>query len=340
MNTLKLVDIKDSINLLGRSVFSGDKLIMDMTVSGFEFKADFEGDISVAYGEDNGDRKLGLVLDNYYYNMCTVDISDASGVATFNINAKKGEHIVRIVKLSEYPFGSCTLSELHINGTLLDKPEMPKLKFDFYGDSITCGYGNLSPDREPPKNLAFEENGYMTYSALISRYFGADMCVASASGYGYLTACDGTDRLHKEYYNKYSVKNNIEYDFERKPDVIFINFGTNDREFSKNSGTKRSYDDFYPVIKDYIGFLRSKAPNAHIIFVSGVMGELAIDGLLDIDAVYKDIANETDNCYYISGLQCAQLGGNWHPNVDDHMEVAVRLIEKLEATLPEVFKRK
>ena len=89
MNTLKLVDIKDSINPLGRSVFSGDKLIMDMTVSGFEFKADFEGDISVAYDEDNGDRKLGLVLDNYYYNMCTVDISDASGIATFNINAKK-----------------------------------------------------------------------------------------------------------------------------------------------------------------------------------------------------------------------------------------------------------
>ena len=57
-----------------------------------------------------------------------------------------------------------------------------------------------------------------------------------------------------------------------------------------------------------------------------------------VEPVYAAVAKETDNAYFINGMYNGQLGGDWHPNIEDHELVADKLSAELEKQIPDIFK--
>lgn len=341
MATYKFNDIKDKIRIVGRAGIVDGDMIMDMTAAGFEFNADFEGDISFEYDESCDARRIGLIIDDFHYNMTVLNLDKSGGRATFKINAKKRVHKVRIVKISEYNYSGLALKSISFNGEFCDAPQPKKLKFEFYGDSMTCGYGAISSGREDMVSCPLEENGYLTYCAHISKYFNADFNVAAASGFGILRSYGGsTTDVYTAYFDKLSPKRKIDWDFSSYiPDVVFINLGTNDQGYTRNNPDfSFTYDEVYAEIDKFISRIRSNYPNCHIVIFSGIMGDLKVDDRFDADRAYREMTEKYKNCLFIDQMYTAQLGGNWHPNLDDHAMLAIRLIEKLKQKAPEVFK--
>lgn len=341
VNTYKISDISDKIRLLGRSGIIGECMVMDMTLSGYEFCADFSSSLMLSYAVGFGTAKLGVVIDGDYDSIHMFDLHfNEKAFGTISVPIENGRHTVRVLKLSEYQFGGLVIKDMSFDGSFSETPTAPKLKFEFYGDSLTCGYGNMSENRNTPKNRAAVENSTRTYCSLISRKYNADISVASASGFGIVLSCDGlTHRTYKAFYSMLSPIREINWDFERYvADVVFINLGTNDKEFCRNNpGKIVSYDDLHDHLHSFISDIRKHNPNCCLIFVSGVSGDMKQDGQIDVDAVYENLVKEFDRAYFIDKMYTKQLGGDWHPNIDDHKDLADRLIVKLHTAIPEIF---
>lgn len=342
MTTYNIAENRAHFNFLGRSDIANGKFIMDMTDAGIEFSADLEGDITFTYDStEYGTRKIGLVLDDNYNNIYSMMLSPESGQATFRLCIVKGKHNIKLYKLSEYKMGGLSLFDISFNGTFCETPKQPQLKFDFYGDSLTCGYGNLSVDRSSPDHRANVQNGLLTYCALISRKYNAQLSVASASGFGITISCDGyCENTYKGFIDYLSPEQNIKWNLDNyKADVVFINLGTNDAEYCRNNpGASISFDSLHAAITDMVGIIRKHNPDCKLVFVSGVSGDMHIGNQIAVEPAYEAVVNEIDNAYFINRMYNGQLGGDWHPNIEDHKLVADKLSKELEKLMPDIFK--
>lgn len=341
MTEYNIADNRAHFNFLGRSGLSNGKFIMDMTAAGIEFSADLEGDITITYDSTSyGTRKIGLVLDNNYNNIYSMVLSPEKGSATFRLCIIKGVHNIKLYKLSEYAQGGLTLNTISFDGTFCETPKAPPLKFEFYGDSLTCGYGNLSLDRTSPDHRTNLQNGLLTYCALIARKYNAQLAVSAASGYGLTISCDGnSNNIYKSFAEYLSPEKNIKWDFDNyKADAVFINLGTNDSEYCRtHPDAEISYDELYAAVTDLVSIIRAHNPDCSLIFVSGVSGNMQIGEQIAVEPVYEAIANELDNAYFINNMYCGQRGGDWHPNLEDHKDVANKLSAELEKLPTDLF---
>lgn len=341
MTVYNIADNREYFNFLGRSDLADGRFIMDMTAAGIEFCADLEGDITFTYDStEYGTRKIGLVLDDNFNNIYSMVLSPEAGSATFRLCIIKGVHNIKLYKLSEYAQGGLSLIDISFNGSFRDAPKKPSLKFEFYGDSLTCGYGNLSVDRTSPDHRTNLQNGLLTYCALIARKYGAQLAAAAASGYGLTISCDGNrDNIYKSFAQYLSPEKNLLWNFDNyKADVVFINLGTNDAEYCRNHpDCSISFDELHAAITDFIGIIRKNNPDCKLVFVNGVSGNMQIGEQIAVEPVYRAIADELDNAYFINGMSCQQRGGDWHPNIDDHAEVAQKLSAELEKLMPDIF---
>lgn len=342
MTTYNIADNREHFNFLGRSDIADGKFIMDMTDAGIEFCADLEGDITFTYDStEYGTRKIGLVLDNNYKNIYSMVLSPEAGSATFRLCIIKGVHNIKLYKLSEYKQGGLVLNDISFDGTFCETPEKNQLKFEFYGDSLTCGYGNLSLDRTSPDHRTNLQNGLLTYCALIARKYNAQIAVAAASGFGLTISCGGSyDDIYTAFTEYLSPERNIKWNFDNyKADVVFINLGTNDSEYCRNNPEASiPYDELHKAITDMVGIIRKHNPDCKLVFVSGVSGNMQIGEQIAVEPVYAAVAKETDNAYFINGMYNGQLGGDWHPNIEDHELVADKLSAELEKLMPDIFK--
>lgn len=66
---------------------------------------------------------------------------------------------------------------------LAPAPVLPRRRIEFIGNSITCGYGIESEDRDAPFTYN-TENHYYTYAALTARALQAQHLVVARSGIG------------------------------------------------------------------------------------------------------------------------------------------------------------
>ena len=155
MQKFNLFELKGKINFKGRSAFVNDWLCLDFTASGIEFKAKFNNsDLVIESNIFADDGLLGIVLDNDFENMMHIPVTRGEQNITVLDNLN-GIHIVKIVKLLEFGHGRYEFKSISFDGELLEKPKEKPLKFEFYGDSLTCGYGNLSTTRNSPSPIGF-----------------------------------------------------------------------------------------------------------------------------------------------------------------------------------------
>ena len=217
------------------------------------------------------------------------------------------------------------------DGQVLDMDALPSTKFEFVGNSITCGYGNEGHLGEP---FLFEtENHYYGYAQLTMRRLGAVASIIARSGIGAYRNYAGpktgspADNMPAQYEHTLYNNQSERWDFSRwQPDIVCINLGTNDlsTEPYDTNLLKQGYQRL-------LGQVRTNNPKAKIVFLCGSM----LNGnVLDI---CKKILNEvTDEAHKAGDKQVYRFdfspqdgslgyGTDWHPSLERHQKMADEL---------------
>ena len=259
-------------------------------------------------------------------------------IATFEGNYF---HTIKILKQTEIGWSTSTLLELDITGKLVDAPEDRELYFEFYGDSLTAGYGNIgTPYSNGPHDEPIYQDATQTYAFLLSELAGADCSILAMSGVG--LAEGYYDNPFLDYFSKYSHKRGDEkFDFEgaRVPNAAFVHLGANDESCADDPNNIRGYGEntgsfktnFKAKTKELISYIRDGYnANVPIVFaydpwegvpnyIEEVIEELGGEaaGLYIIELAWHDIPGYT--------------GAGTHPSVAAHEAHCYLLAELLLA---------
>lgn len=323
---ISIFENKDKFNFKGRYAFVEKSLCLDFSASGFEFKADFKNSDCLIDVEIIGEISLiGVVLDGDYDNMYEIPSVDGKQRITV---AKKldGVHSVKVIKLSECSRVLIKVNSVIFDGELKEKPNEKRLKFEFYGDSLTCGYGNLCTTRNTPEPFGLLEHGYKTWAVTLCEKIGAEMSAVSSSGKGVLTDCNGNkEGTVFKYFDKAVPTYNINWDFKKYiPDCVFIYIGVNDINYRKsNPDDKINWEEFYIRSNQFLDSILSHSPNAKVVYLTGHDSDNPFYN--DCCKIYQKISEERENVFFCEGVSCTQSGGDWHPNLADEIEIFEKL---------------
>ena len=197
----------------------------------------FRGSYLAVELSDTKRNYLNLWIDGEEQPKLTSE-GDHATLVLFNNPEAEGEHVVRIQKATEAEQGRVTLHTLTTDGRLLatDALKLPR-HIEFYGDSLTCGYGTESKSGSEPF-LPETENCRYTYAALTAAHFGADYNLISHSGRGLVRnygdaqqLSDPTTTMSARAFRLYDEDPDSAWDFAKspyRPDAIVITLGTND----------------------------------------------------------------------------------------------------------------
>lgn len=335
MKEYNLCDCLEKINLKGRSAFVNALLCLDFTASGFEFSAYFNNsDVVIKADILATDGLIGVVIDGDVDNMA--HIPTVRGKQKITVAERlNGVHTVKIVKLLEFAKGRFDIKSVIFDGEFKEKPAERPLKFEFYGDSLTCGYGNLCSTRNTPEPFGFLEHGYKTWCVLLCEKLGAEMSAVASSGQGIVTDCTGNpEGTVEKYWNMAVPSLGIKWDFHYIPDFVFINLCANDVSYLRFvDGATMNWNVFKANAKRLIDGIRKFAPNCKIVFPLGFdNGNEHFDNCVK---AYKELISEQNykDVVVYDDISCNQSGGDWHPNLDDE----VIMYEKIYTHLQEDF---
>ncbi|MCM1498408.1 MAG: GDSL-type esterase/lipase family protein [Clostridium sp.] len=186
----------------------------------------------------------------------------------------KSLHEVRIVKITEAAMSYVGVKEIRMaEGELCPiDGEDNRVKVEFIGDSITCGYGVHG---EPESEYTIrEEDGECCYASFMAQEMNWNARWISASGYGMYVEYTGDpeNNVPKLYpYVNWFVNPDVRQDMkEFEPRYIFINLGTND---SGHLHKEEIREHFLKAYEEFLQLLRTCHPESVIVCVLGTLCE-------------------------------------------------------------------
>lgn len=315
--TVTITD-ETAVKRFGRTLSPNDGVLrLTNTASGFE--VNFIGtSLSVNVGLFNSCTKGSLKV--------IVDGTPASEITFPNDNTtfqlaeglENGLHTVQVRKMTEQGYLQVDASDLVTDGTFLSAKGSKALKFEFFGDSITSGYGNLGSGTGYQVN----EDGTKTYASMLAEAFDAEYSVISYAG---VPAClDSPNATFNmlDMYDKVDASCGVAYDFASyDADLVVINLGTND-----SNDTAKTADRMAEGYATLLRGIRAKRPDAVILCVYGMMGvdvviEDGIIGAIDMLTGYEGMKD-----IFFLELDPDTSGGDGHPVVDKGHKAAAELI--------------
>lgn len=314
----------EMIRIRGRHTVENEMLAFDWTNSGFafnfkgngflislgEYKADSPAYVKIII---DGKRTQKFAVSNGREKLIIEDLADA-------------RHRVEVLKITEgepkLKFDTLTL---YGNGAVLQNPPFNSTrKIEFIGDSITCGYGVLGLHTDP-SYLTYQQDGTKAYAYMTSEKLGADARFIAISGKGIVCNCNGdrSDIKAGEYYCMQSRTGGV-CDDGWMADVVVINIGTND------CGGPAPDDEFSVAAVDLISKVRARYPQAHIVWVYGMMSQLYATVLRD---TIREVSKQDKKVHFlyvdtVFGNE-SETGANGHPNVRASIRVSELLYKKI-----------
>ena len=299
LQTTYISELMPKIVTYGRTTLDreNENLCCDWTGSGIEL--DFEGDylsaiLTAEKGEEiegmpndpSAPRRdlwpwVGVFLDDMDQPIRRFPVSGKMETWLLIRSDAAQRHRFRIIKLTENVKTYFGIKAMHYSGTFHPCERKPRKRIEFIGDSITCGYGDLCPDRDRGF-WSDEEDGWNAHGGIAARLLDLEASFVSVSGIT-ATAFDAfpnpyamndiyawTNRPGQERRGQRAEK----WDFAARPsDYIVLNLGTNDScalLFSRNYEGEKDH-----FIRDYTAFLkeirRLNGPKPWIICALGSM---------------------------------------------------------------------
>lgn len=240
-----------------------------------------------------------------------------------------------------------------------------KYKIEFIGDSITSGEGTYGAFCENDWLAMFmsSSRNYATYTA---KALDADYRLISQGGWGVYCGWDNDIRHNiPSCYEKIcglgfgevneSVGAQKPYDFTSwKPEAIVVNLGTNDasafnqppftnpetgetwKQHKNPDGSFVTEDRerFENAVYDFLKMLRKDNPNAHIVWVYGMLGyDLNLLITNAMNRYQKDTGDHNTAFLNLPNTTPETVGAHTHPGVKSHKRAAKVLIEYLQTVL-------
>lgn len=339
----------ENVKLLGRAFYDDfdEELICAYSGTGCEFtftgtsvKFNLKGDSAAkANNEDNaaryaiyvdGERTQDLMLDEYTKTITAFE-SETETTA-----------VIALVKLSETANSTIAIKSIDVEGTIAPTAQKD-LYIEFVGDSITCGYGVDDEDRNHHFSTSTEDCT-KAYAYKTAQKLDADYSLVSISGYGIISGYTGNpdkkspNQIMPKYYDTigYSYTRGvagINWTFERQPDAIVINLGTNDESYCKSDKDKQA--EFTAEYVNFLKQIREKNPDAKILCVLGVMGSGLYKCVEEAVATYSSETGDTS--VYAMKLenqdQADGIAADWHPTEKTHEKVSDVVSDKLKEIL-------
>lgn len=366
-NELNLDDCKQQLLRLGRTYDGPNKEIyMNWTCSGIRFQ--FRGtylivEMNALPGEEEERNPFnGSVSkrETWPYVAVFVDDNDEpdryfevkdTSVRYFILSGEKEEtHNITIRKMTENPKGKLSITRFFSDGVIEKLQEdSPRMNIEFIGDSITCGFGNLSGEKDR-LFYSSDENGWLSHAAIAARKLNADFSIIAYSGISITKGIGNmewrcpsmpelypyTDRLIEEHYGKEASFEEWNFD-QWKPDVIVLNLGTNDAtviDFNMDSirGIQKFEEDYYQFLK----LIREKnGSDPWIICTLGSMDYFLYDNILKV--AERFIGENKDprvSCFKYGRIRITDgFGACGHPNRTTQLRMGNELADYISELL-------
>ncbi len=251
----------------------------------------------------------------------------------------EGTHSVTITLCSEGIFKNPQFYGFVIDeNASLSKPAAKSVKFEFIGNSITCGYGTEVTNRS-----AFNDstsNFCHGFAYLTAKEFNAETMVVARSGIGIYTNYGDQNSAYgmmPDNYFKTWINASTNWDFTKfTPDVVFINLGTNDTWNYGLAGNqnKPAFDSaaFASTYRTFLNNIIANYPNSSFVLLTGSM--MQGDGLLMVKSILNEIQTEFNTTahpfYRFDFTPTLGTGADWHPCAAQQANMATDLINFLK----------
>lgn len=330
------------INWFGRNYSDDEEKLtfFNYTAAGFEVK--FEGTKLTAefYGNQvgHGDPYISIFADGEE-NIVPVDSGETKEYTLAEF-ATGGEHVIKVLKRTEMAFTKIGVKSLKTDGKFCTPPERRTLKMEFYGDSITAGYGSVSAIGESGFKTS-TESGLDTYAFYAAEALGAEANILAYSGWTLNKggASGYSDIQIGSIYNIYSrdyVRNGayVEWDFAKyQADIVVVNIGANDNGYLGGvTDDGKSYEakcgEFVSKYIEFVMNLRDAYPDADIILAYGMLGETNTYSC--IARVVETLKLEGDTKLHSLQLHertLSECGADGHPHKTAHKIAANQLVD-------------
>lgn len=211
----------------------------------------------------------------------------------------------------------------------ISRPADKKLKFEFIGNSITCGYGTEVTDRSPFNDST--SNFCHGFAYRTAQAFDAECMVVARSGIGiYRNYGEKDSALYygcmPDNYEKLWLDSPHQWDFSKfTPDVLFINLGTNDT-WEMSSFNAEKYEKNFRKLMNSV---TAHYPKTTIVLLTGsMMGSEALAAVKPIlDKIQKDYTTTKKQLVYrFDFTPMAGEGADWHPSSAQQEAMSKELI--------------
>jgi hypothetical protein len=349
----------EKVHILGRTIEKSGVLNFVWTGSGVEFEMNAsELAIVLETGTHLYMPWISLVLGGDW--IAHIPVQEGENKLTLfkgmdpNVN-----HRVRIVKdfqaSVDDPSSYLYLKKILVSGEI-NKPAPCKYNIEFIGDSITSGEGALGAHEEMDWITPYFSS-VRNYAYMIADDLHADYRSISQSGWGIVNGWDNNifTTLPSIYHSTEAKRNVSDYDHSSwKADAVVINLGTNDEYSFQNPAftdpaTGKKYQNknlpggehdpealkrIEKGIIDFIKDVRKSNPQAHILWVYGMLGfglgdtiENALSSYIsesgDKNAAFLKLPDTTEDAF----------GSRGHPGEKSHRAAADAIVDYLKNVL-------
>jgi hypothetical protein len=184
-------------------------------------------------------------------------------------NLPAGTHTVAVRLRTEANNSMTRFHGFRIEGVPGKAPEGSPRRIEFYGNSITCGYGILDSVASNPFATRTEDEG-LTYAAISADSVGADRHTICWSGKGVVQNYNRDTKnptLPKLYAHVVPWDSTHLWDFSKWiPDVVAIDLGTNDFSHVAPDSVL-----FHRTFAAFVDTLHARYPKAKFVLLDGPM---------------------------------------------------------------------
>lgn len=297
-------------------------------------------------------KNLQLLLqggDRNYFNVFVdgqlheVLHAPADSVYTLKDLKGKGPHQLILQKRTEGGMGTAFFKGINIEekASVMPYPVEETRKIEFFGNSITCGYGTEGASRTE-RFAPNTENVNKSYAFISARAMNAECRVVAHSGLGIVRNYGDKEKISRKipalparFDQVLDEDSTAHWDFSKwKPDAVVINLGTNDYSTQPQPDKvvfQRRYEQFIREIRGVYG-------NVPIFCVSGPMvNEPAYSIVKEMVETTRTLYNDA-NLYFV-GIplyllnQTSDLGSDWHPSYKGQCKMAGHLVPVIGSVL-------
>lgn len=274
-----------------------------------------------------------------YYNLMVDGVAqekfksegEHSTVVLFKSSKPAAEHHIRIQKATEAEQGQTTIHTFTTDGKFLPTKDLALSRhIEFYGDSLTCGYGTESESGDEPFK-AETENCCYTYAAYTAAHFGADYNLISHSGRGLVRNYGDAEpvsefetTMSSRAFRTFDEVVESQWDFQNShytPDAIVITLGTNDFSTEPRPAPEVYIEGYRKLIAGIRTSWNKELPVLCVVHAPEAV-ECVKEMVVTIDNcamadISKDVYNRTTD-----------LGASEHPNKHGQAKMAAIVIEE------------